>query len=154
MKKLLLMLCVLAVCLAGMSGCGNVSYDGQNFLTSRVDSYSYSLCVDTGSTDTTLNREFEGFHGKDTIWKLSAAEGTQIPVEVSATVTDGQFKILLIGPDQSITTLLEGNGTEQFDVELKEGTSRIILVGEKSKGSCEVTVGEGQNVTVNPLFLD
>lgn len=154
MKKLLLMLCVLAVCLAGMSGCGNVSYDGQDFLTSRVDSYRYVLSIDNGSTNTTLNRAFKGFHGKDTIWKLSASEATQISVEVSATVTDGRFKILLIRPDQSITSLLEGNGTEHVDVELKEGTSRIILVGEESEGSCEVTVGEAQNVTVNPLFRD
>lgn len=154
MKKLLLMLCVLAVCLAGMTACGKISYDGQDFLTSSVDSYRYVLSMDTGSTNTTLNRDFKGFHGKDTIWKLSASEATQIPIEVSATVTDGRFKILLIGPDQSITTLLEGDGTEHVDVELKEGTSRIILVGEESEGSCEVTVGEAQNVTANPLFWD
>ncbi len=154
MKKLALLLCVLTVCLAGMTACGKVSYDGQDFLTSSVDSYSYYRCIDTESTNTTLNREFDRFNGKDTIWKLDALEDAQVSIDISATVTDGRFKILLIAPDKSITTLLEGEGTVQLEAELKEGTSRIILVGEESEGSCKITVGDALNVTVNPMFGD
>ena len=154
MKKIALLLCVLVIALGSMTACGKISYDSQDFLTSIVDSCSYYLCLDTGSSDTTLNREFQRFHGKDTVWKLNASEAAQISIEVSATVTDGRFKVLLIGPDKSITTLLEGEGTEQIEAELKEGTSRIILVGEESKGSCKITVGEASNVTVHPIVDD
>lgn len=154
MKKLALLLCVLTISLVGMTGCGKISYDSQEFLTSGVDSYSYYYCIDTGSTNSTLNREFSRFHGKDTIWKLDAAQAAQVSIDISATVTDGRFKILLIAPDKSITTLLEGEGTAQVEAELKEGTSRMILVGEESEGSCKITVGDAPNVTIHPTFRD
>ena len=52
--------------------------------------------------------------------------------------------------DNNITTLLEGDDTQNTSVDLEKGTARIILVGDHANGSCEITLNETNNVSVAP----
>ena len=133
-----------------LSACGNSSYNDRSLILSDEDSYTYQKCVDTGSTDTSLKREFQGFNGKDTIWTLDAAEDASISLDLSANLSSGKFKVLLVSEDNDITTLLEGDDTQNTSVDLEKGTARIILVGDRANGSCEITLSETNSVSVVP----
>ena len=149
-KKLMKLFCLAFSLALVLSACGNSSYNDRSLFLSDEDSYTYQKCVDTGSTDTSLKREFQGFNGKDTIWTLDAAEDASISLDLSANLSSGKFKVLLVSEDNDITTLLEGDDTQNTSVDLEKGTARIILVGDRANGSCEITLNETNNVSVAP----
>ena len=149
-KKLMKLFCLAFSLALILSACGNSSYNDRSLILSDEDSYTYQKCVDTGSTDTSLKRDFQGFNGKDTIWMLDAAEDASISLDLSANLSSGNFKVLLVSEDNDITTLLEGDDTQNTSVDLGNGTARIILVGDHASGSCEITLSEINNVSVAP----
>ncbi len=132
-----------------LSVCGNSSYNDRNLILSDEDSYTYQKCVDTGSTDTSLKRDFQGFNRKDTIWMFDAAEDASISLDLSVNLSSGKFKVLLVSEDNN-TTLLEGDDAQNTSVDLEKGTARIILVGGRANGSCEITLSETNHVSVAP----
>lgn len=73
-QKLMKLFCLAVSFAVVLSACGNSSYNDRSLILSNEDSYTYQKCVDTGSTDTSLKREFQGFNGKDTIWMLDATD--------------------------------------------------------------------------------
>ena len=148
-KNIIKLFCLTLVFTLVLSACGNSSYNDRNSILSNEDSYTYQKCVDTGSTDTSLKRGFQGFNGKDTIWMLNAAEDTSISIDLSADLSSGKFKVLLVSEDNKITTLLEGDDTQSTSVDLKKGTARIILVEDGTSGSCEITLSDISNVSVD-----
>lgn len=133
-----------------LSACENSSYNDRNLILSDENSYTYQKCVDTGSTDTSLKRDFQEFNGKDTIWMLDAAENASISLDLSANLSSGKFTVLLVSEDNDIITLLEGDDTQNTSVDLDNGTARIILVGDHARGSCEISLSEINNVSVAP----
>ena len=147
-QKLMKLFCLAASLALVLSACGNSSYNDRSLILSDEDSYTYQKCVDTGSTDTSLKREFQGFNGKDTIWMLDAAENASISLDLSANLSSGKFKVLLVSENNDITTLLEGDDTQNTSVDLENGTARIILVGDHTSGSCEISLSEINNVSV------
>lgn len=148
-RRIVMLLCSALIFTLISSACGNSSYNDRNLILSNEDSYTYQKCVDTGSTDTSLKREFQGFNGKDTIWMLNAAEDTSISIDLSADLSSGKFKVLLVSEDNKITTLLEGDDMQSTSVDLKKGTARIILVEDGTSGSCEITLSDISNVSVD-----
>ena len=80
---------------------------------------------------------------------LNAAEDTSISIDLSADLSSGKFKVLLVSEDNKITTLLEGDDTQSTSVDLKKGTARIILVEDGTSGSCEITLSDINNVSVD-----
>ena len=147
-KKLMQLFCLAFSLALILSTCGNSPYNDNSLILSDEDSYTYQKCVDTGSTDTSLKRDFQGFNGKDTIWTLDTAEDASISLDISANLSSGNFKVLLVSEDNDITTLLEGDDTQNTSVDLDNGTARIILVGDHASGSCEITLSETNNVSV------
>ena len=148
-KNIIKLFCLTLVFTLVLSACGNSSYNDRNSILSNEDSYTYQKCVDTGSTDTSLKREFQGFNGKDTIWMLDAQEDASISLDLSTNLSSGKFKVLLVSEENEITTLLEGDGTQNTSIDLEKGTARIILVGDGTSGSCEITLSDISNVSVD-----
>ena len=146
-KKLIKLFCMAGSLVLVLSACGNSTYNDRSLILSDEDSYTYQKCVDTGSTDTSLKREFQGFTGKDTVWMLDAAEDASVSLDISADLSRGKFKVLLVSEDNDITTLLEGDYTQSTSVDLENGAARIILVGDHASGSCEITLRETNNVS-------
>lgn len=148
-QKLIKLFCLEVSFSLVLSACGNSSYNNRSLILSNEDSYTYKKCADTGSTDASLEREFQGFNGKDTIWLLEAADDASISLDVSANLSSGKFKVLLVSNNNDITTLLEGDGTQNTSVDLGSGTARIMLVGDHANGSCEITLSQITNVSIS-----
>lgn len=148
-QKLIKLFCLEVSFSLVLSACGNSSYNNRSLILSNEDNYTYKKCADTGSTDASLKREFQGFNGKDTIWLLEAADDASISLDVSANLSSGKFKVLLVSNNNDITTLLEGDGTQNTSVDLGSGTARIMLVGDHANGSCEIILSEITNVSIS-----
>ena len=97
-----------------------------------------------------MKSEFQGFTGKDTVWMLDAAEDASVSVDISADLSRGKFKVLLVSEDNDITTLLEGDDTQNTSIDLEKGPARLILVGDHASGSCKITLNETNHVRVVP----
>ena len=95
-----------------------------------------------------LNREFEGFNGKDTIFVLDAEEKASLTIKLSVTLDKGQFKALLVTNDNDIVILLESDGIYEQSFELEKGISRIIIVGDNSSGLCHISFSDVENVNI------
>ena len=91
-KRIGVLLILITVLLAGCSS----SYVSDKEIISDENSYTYRKCNDTGSTSNSLNRAFEGFDGKDTIWMLDVENKASITVKISTTLDKGKFKVLLV----------------------------------------------------------
>ena len=143
-KRIGVLLILITVLLAGCSS----SYVSDKEIISDENSYTYRKCNDTGSTSNSLNRAFEGFDGKDTIWMLDVENKASITVKISTTLDKGKFKVLLVTNDNDIVTLLENDGTYEQNIELEAGTSRIIIVGDNSSGVCQIAFSDVENVTI------
>ena len=58
---------------------------------------------------------------------LDAAEDASISLDLSANLSSGKFKVLLVSEDNDITTLLEGDDTQNTSVDLDNGIMPDIL---------------------------
>lgn len=143
-KKIAILLILITVFLSGCSS----TYISDKEIISNEDSYTYQSCNDAGSTSDSLNREFEGFNGKDTIFVLDAEEKASLTIKLSVTLDKGQFKALLVTNDNDIVILLESDGIYEQSFELEKGISRIIIVGDNSSGLCHISFSDVENVNI------
>ena len=148
MHKKFAALLIIAIVL--LSGCGS-SYVSDKDIISNEDSYTYQSCNDAGSTSDSLNRVFEGFKGKDTVFILDAEEEASVTTKISIVLNKGKVKIVLVTNNNNIVILLENNGIYEQCIELEAGISRIIMVGDNSSGTCQITFSEFENVTVKNI---
>ena len=80
-KRISILFLLVSICMVGLlSGWNTSAYNNKNAIIADEDSYTYRKSNDEGSTDSSLNREFAGFSGKDTIWTLEAETKTDISI--------------------------------------------------------------------------
>ena len=140
---------LLSICIAGLlSGCNTSSYNNKDAIIADEDSYTYRKCNDEGSSDSSLNREFTGFSGKDTVWTLESETKTDISINLSTDLEKGKFKVLLVTSNDDIEILLEGEGTKNETIEIEAGTSRIIIVGDDASGICQISFDDLNGVVL------
>jgi hypothetical protein len=116
------------------------------------DSNSYNLINDEQSIE---NQNYEGsiekFEGMDTIWTYDAMEDINLDIEYQVSVHTGKMKLVLIAPDDTLTTIVEVTpkntmkNIENTTLELKKGKNRIKVVGGKNtKLDLDISIPEGE----------
>ena len=149
MYKRITIFLLVSICIAGLlSGCNTSSYNNKDAIIADEDSYTYRKCNDEGSSDSSLNREFTGFSGKDTVWMLESETKTDISINLSTDLEKGKFKVLLVTSNDDIEILLEGEGTKNETIEIEAGTSRIIIVGDDASGICQMSFDDLNGVVL------
>lgn len=124
----------------------NIYGDNSKIIT-EYDTYSYNRQV-CNNTDGKLKSKFR-FTGMDTIYKLDSEDGGVASIKYNVNITSGKFKIVLINPNDEITTVIEGTGEGTKDIELSSGESRIKLVGKDAKGEIEIDIDSNDYVKTN-----
>lgn len=137
-----------------LSGCNLnpmiVIYDNEAEIAS--DSNTFNL---VNSEQSIENQSYKGsiekFEGMDTIWTYDAEEDGIVELTYLASVYSGKVKLVLIAPDDSVTTIIEiTSATEMADVQtymlnIKEGNNRIKVVGgENTKLDIELSIPVGE----------
>lgn len=136
-----------------VSGCslnnGVRVYDNEKMIAEAFDSYNLVKSKQSMS-ENYLSGSAEKLEGMGTIWKLNASEETEINLTYRITVSSGKAKLVLICPDDSLTTLAEFTAepdkeyesTETFQAE--KGKNRVKLIGGKgTKIDYEITSDKG-----------
>lgn len=151
-KKIIWVIMILLV--LGLCGCRTnpmlAVYNDDSKIAS--DSNSYNLINDEQSIE---NQNYEGsiekFEGMDTIWTYDAMEDINLDIEYQVSVHTGKMKLVLIAPDDTLTTIVEVTpkntmkNIENTTLELKKGKNRIKVVGGKNtKLDLDISIPEGE----------
>ncbi len=153
-KKYITLFLTILVLLSCFASCNSNSfselYDDEARLASK--SNTYSLANDQQSTDgTTCTVSAEEFEGMDTLWSYEAKETETIELTCQLTVYSGKLKLILIAPDNSITTITEvtsetkTSGLQTFCITLPAGENRMKVVGDSdTRFELELSVPVGE----------
>ena len=132
---------VLCFCLTGCgpSAAQRVVYGNDEEIARQSDTYFYvkHLADHSGNL---YSESFGSFTGSDTIWSKTVKDGTELELFCSADIEEGDWKLALISPDDTVTILLEGSGDLDTEIVLTGGKWRLKSVGLEAKGRAELTV--------------
>lgn len=123
-------------------------YDDAEQIAAEGDQYTFTSRTGDGETDTELELQYKGFSGTETIWSLKAAADSRVSFVYSSTVAQGDFKAVLITPQQGVETLLEGSGDGETTLDIAAGEYRVKIVGRKAEGSLSMSVAGDTNLTM------
>lgn len=73
------------------------------------------------------------FNGSDTLWILYANRETTMEISSEFFLLDGRFKVVYVGPDQTVQTLNESGEKNTVKITLPEGRNVIKMVGQKAR---------------------
>ncbi len=152
MKKAALAVLTLYIILT-IAGCSNNSmlsiYDNDAKIASESNSFNLD------NTKQKINGQnfigtIERIEGMDTIWTFEAEENIELDMTYLLDVISGKAKLVLISPDNSLTTLIEiTNESEVTDyatnvLSIKKGLNRIkIIAGENTELNFDITIPSG-----------
>lgn len=130
-----------------MTGCTSVTgyqnsvFDDENKIIEDKDSHTYKKRI--GKTvENEVDIQFDSFTGIETINRIELDEEKDIIFNFKSTIDGGDFKVVLITPDDEIINILEGTNEGTKTISLKEGIIKIKLVGRKAEGEVKFNIDE------------
>ena len=90
---------------------------------------AYNYCGGDGS----VNISKFAFNGSDSLWILYANKETTLEVTSEFSLRSGRFKVVFVGPDQTVQTLNESGEKSTVKITLSEGRNVIKMVGQKAR---------------------
>lgn len=151
-KKSLIMLLILLI-LNLLVGCETSYmqevYNNDTKIAAEGDSFGIdkSECnIDSGIMKSSVK-----FSGTLMLWKFKSSENMELKVPYKFSVKGGKAKIVLISPDNTVTTLIEKplksdeKEPDVLTISIKEGVNRIRLVGaNKPDIDFELNIDKGE----------
>lgn len=138
-----------------LSGCAvsefqKTVYNDDSKIVKQADSYNFRSRVGT-TTNEKSEIKFTTFYGMDTLWSIEAKEEAAITVEYELKIEKGNFKIVLIGPDNKVITITDGGKSGKQELKLQKGNSRIKIVGKDAKGQVKMYIKGDRNLKIKKL---
>lgn len=138
----------------GVMGCASNSmvdiYENDSKIASNSNSYNLINC-EQRIEEQNYKCSIEKFEGMDTVWTYDAVEDVSAELSYFASVYNGKIKLVLIAPDDSLTTIAEITpetkleDSSNYTINLKEGKNRIkIVAGEDTKLDIELSIPIGE----------
>jgi hypothetical protein len=125
-------------------------YNDDSKLIKQADSYSYKSRV--GSTTSEKSEiKFGSFFGMDTLWSIEAKEEAVVTLEYDIKIEKGDFKVVLIGPDNKVITIVDKGNSGKQELRLQKGNSRIKIVGKDAKGQVKINISGDRNLKIKKL---
>jgi len=126
-------ICFLNSCTATMS-IQRKAYDNDKYVVKQSDSYAYAERIGR-TVNSTTDIQFSAFSGTDTIVFIMAEAGDELIAAFNSDISEGEFRIALISPDNDVSQILFQSEQGQKSFILEEGVSRIKFVGRDSSGT-------------------
>jgi hypothetical protein len=83
-----------------------------------------------------------------TVYDLKANDDATIKVDFTADISSGDFKIVLIDPNDNITEILEQSSSVEQEIDIPSGKNRIKIVGYNAKGDIDLKVSSDDDVRI------
>ncbi|MCM0649139.1 hypothetical protein NBE98_12210 [Clostridium swellfunianum] len=155
MKKSILISGFLLLAGLVLSGCTvsdfqKTVYNDDAKIAKKADSYNFKSRVGT-TTSHRSEIKFGTFYGMDTLWSIDAKEQTEVTVDYDIKIEKGDFKVVLIGPDNKVITIVDGGKTGKQGIKVQKGNSRIKIVGRDAKGNIKIDITGDKNLKIKKL---
>lgn len=124
-------------------------FDDNALILEEGDAFTYS--VRTESNEIIANQfdlSFRGFSGKETIFTLKTTQPTTLSLQYLSTLSSGQFKVVIVTPDNEVFTLLSGSDDDTSTISLQSGIYKIKLVGKTAFGTISLTLSDIEKVSI------
>ena len=153
-KLILWMLVILVV--MNIAACNSVvKYQSSIFhdeskIVREADSYTYGSRT-SNSRGNEYDIKFASFSGMETIYRIESDGENDVIVAFEAIVQEGEFKVVLITPDDEVINIVNGTDEGNQTIKIKEGVSRIKLVGKKAKGEVSIKIHAEDGVKIEKI---
>lgn len=125
-------------------------YDNDSKIASNSNSYNLINC-EQRIEEQNYKCSIEKFEGMDTVWTYDAAEDISAELSYFVSVYNGKMKLVLIAPDDSLTTIAEITPETKLEdslnytINLKKGKNRIkVVAGKDTKLDIELSIPIGE----------
>ena len=137
-----------------LTGCNSndsklLIFDDDSLIAETGDTYTYS--VRNESKESIANQfdlSFRGFTGRETIFTLTASEKTEVTVDILSSISSGQFKVVIVTPENKVFPLASGSDEDTSSIALEVGTYKVKLVGKTAFGTLSMTFTDIDKVTI------
>ncbi len=126
-----------------ITGCNSATnyqksvFDDEDKIIKDKDSHTYKNRI--GKTvGNEIDLKFSSFTGIETINRIDVNEEKETIFTLQSTIEEGDFKVVLITPEDEIINILEDTSGGTKSIILKKGISKIKLVGKKAKGEVKI----------------
>lgn len=153
-KFILWMLVILVV--INIAACNSVvKYQNSIFhdkskIVREADSYTYGSRT-SNSRGNEYDIKFASFSGMETIYRIKSDRENDVIVDFEAIVEDGEFKVVLITPDDEIINIVNGTDEGNETIKIKEGVSHIKLAGKKAKGNISIKIHAEDGIKIKKV---
>lgn len=151
-----LLIILVMVAMVTIIGCSpivdyqNSIFNDEDKIVKDSDSHTYSVRQGKSKGNET-DIKFTSFSGTDTIFKITSDTESAIVFNFESIVDKGDFKVVLITPDDEIVEIVNGEKEGSETIKLKEGISRVKLVGRKSKGQIKMDIDAGEEIKIKAI---
>lgn len=128
----------------------NAIYDQDEALAQSGDKFSYVSRVGSATSNSAV-MDFETFAGVDTLWNASSEGEGAIELTYRTAIDRGEFKFIIVGPDQQVTTLFSGSRTGKQRIPLDPGQTRLKIVGRSAAGEVDFRVNPVGDGAIRPV---
>ncbi len=152
MKNYIILIMVILFTMT-ITGCSSVLnyqrsiFNEESKIIKSGDSHSYKDRIGSVREDE-IDIKFSSFSGTDTIWKVLVEEDVDIVLDFKSVIDKGEFKVVLITPNDEIVNIINGTEERRQTILLKKGTNRIKLVGKEAKGEIKMNIDGDSNIKV------
>lgn len=143
---------LLAAC-APDSGKADIFEDDAR-IAEEGDTFSYAIRNAPTTAESQLNLTYTKFSGMETIWTLTAATESLAAFEYTSNVKSGDFKVVLIDPEDRVSVLVNGSMDGSQSFRLSPGEYRVKVVGRKTDGQIKFTLSLDADVVLKRVDED
>lgn len=155
-KRKIVLFITLILLAAIQAGCSSASsyqkglYDNNEAIADKADSYNYVSRVGS-SINEESSIKFKTFNGMETLYEIKSEGSGKVIIDYTSEVEKGKFKCVLINPEDEVEVLFEDDSKGSIELDMKNGKSRIKVVGNDAGGEFSMTIkGEG-DVSISKL---
>lgn len=118
----------------------------------KIDTLSEETVEDESNN---MKVSFGIIKGPFTLYYITAKEESDIVINFESDIEKGDFKVVLVGADDEIIDIFEGTSKDSKTIAVKEGESRIDIIGEATNGKVDINIEAGKNIEIkNDNYMD
>lgn len=107
-------------------------YDDDALIAGKSENDWWRAWIYSGG-DRSVDAKNLMLNGSDALWILYANKETTLEISSRYHLFDGRFKLVWVGPDQTVQTLNESGEENTVKITLPQGRNAIKMVGQKAK---------------------
>ena len=128
----------------------NSIFNDENKIIKEADSFSYGEKLGNVKGNK-IDIKFNSFSGMDTICDIIADEESNVVFNFESIIEKGNFKVVVITPDDKIIDILNDTEEGSETILLKQGISKLKFIGKKSNGETKINVNSKSEVEIKEI---